>query len=66
MMIYVDSINRDHVHLLKDIPPQVSVSKVVQFLKWKSLRKLLSEYRQLRKKYWGQHLWASGYCVASS
>jgi len=28
--------------------------------------KLLSEYQALRKCYWGQHLWARGYWVASS
>ena len=32
------SINRDHVHLLISIPPQLSVSRAVQFLKGKSSR----------------------------
>ncbi|MGC1579648.1 MAG: transposase [Beijerinckiaceae bacterium] len=27
---------------------------------------MLSEYQSLRKRYWGQHLWARGYWVASS
>ena len=36
MVIYAGSINRDHVHLLIGIPPQLSVSKAVQFLKGKS------------------------------
>ena len=27
---------------------------------------MLSEYKVLRKKYWGQHLWARGYWVVSS
>ena len=34
--------------------------------KGKSSHKLLSEYKKLRKKYWGQHLWGRGYCVVSS
>ena len=25
-----------------------------------------SEYKALRKRYWGQHLWARGYWVAAS
>jgi putative transposase len=66
MTIYAGAINRDHVHLLVSIPPQVSVSRVVQFLKGKSSRRLLSEFTALRKRYWGQHLWARGYWVASS
>lgn len=65
MVIYVGSINRDHVHMLIGIPPQLSVSRAVQFLKGKSSHKLLSEFPRLKKRYWGQHLWARGYWVAS-
>ena len=66
MIIYAGSVNRDHVHMLIGIPPQLSVSKAVQYLKGKSSHKLLTEYDSLRKWYWGQHLWARGYWVASS
>ena len=52
--------------MLIGIPPQVSVSRAVQFLNGKSSHKLLSEYKALRKRYWGQHLWARGYWVATS
>ncbi len=66
MFIYAGSINRNHVHMLIGIPPQLSVSRAVQYLKGKSSHKLLSEYKSLRKRYWGQNLWARGYWVASS
>jgi len=66
MVIYAGSINRDHVHMLIGIPPNMSVSKAVQYLKGKSSHKLMSEYKQLKKRYWGQHLWARGYWVATS
>ena len=66
MTIYAGAINRDHVHVLVSIPPKVSVSRAVQFLKGKSSHRLLSEFGALRKRYWGQHLWARGYWVASS
>jgi len=66
MIIYVGSINRDHVHMLIEIPPNLSVSKAVQFLKGKSSYKMLGEFPQQRKRYWGQHLWVRGYWVASS
>ena len=66
MQIHAGSINRDHVHMLISIPPNLSVSRAVQFLKGKSSHKLLSEYKSLRKRYWGQHLWARGYGVNSS
>lgn len=34
---------------------------VLQYIKGKSSRKLLQEFELLRKRYWGQHLWARGY-----
>ncbi len=66
LVIYAGSINRDHVHMLIGIPPNVSVSRAVQYMKGKSSHKLLSEYASLRKRYWGQHLRARGYWVATS
>ena len=68
MIIYAGSVNRDHVHMLIGVPPQLSVSRAVEYeyLKGKRSHKLLSEYKHLRKRYWGQHLWARGYWVASS
>jgi putative transposase len=66
LTIYAGAINRDHVHLLISIPPNVSVSRAVQFLKGKSSHRMLREFAGLRKRYWGQHLWGRGYWVASS
>ena len=66
MTIYAGSINRDHVHMLIGIPPHISVSRAVQYLKGKSSHKLLAEFGQLRKRYWGQHLWGRGYWVSTS
>jgi putative transposase len=66
MTIHAGAINRDHVHMLVSIPPNLSVSKAVQFLRGKSSHKLLSEFASLRKRYWGQHLWGRGYWVVSS
>ena len=64
--VYTYNICRDHVHMLIGIAPHISVSRAVQYLKGKSSHKLLSEYARLRKRYWGQHLWARGYWVATS
>lgn len=66
MEIHAGAINRDHVHMLLSMPPNLSVSRAVQYLKGKSSHKLLSEFKSLRKRYWGQHLWARGYWVSSS
>ena len=56
----------DHVHMYVSIPPYLSVSKLVQYLKGKTSRKIQMEFPELRKKYWGKHLWAVGYFVRTS
>lgn len=66
---YVDivtgSMSPDHIHLLISLPPSIAVAKIVQYIKGKSSRKLLMEFEVLRKRYWGQHLWARGYFIVS-
>ncbi|MFR6972711.1 IS200/IS605 family transposase [Streptococcus pneumoniae] len=66
---YIDiisgSMSPDHVHILVSVPPSISISKVLQYIKGKSSRKLLQEFELLRKRYWGQHLWARGYFVVT-
>jgi putative transposase len=61
LVIIKGSIGRDHVHLLLSCPPSLSPSKVVQYLKGRSSRLIQEEFPQLKKRYWGQHLWARGY-----
>ncbi len=59
-------VARDHVHLFVSVPPQVTISRLVQHLKGKSSYKMLHEFPHLQKKFWGRHLWARGYfCVSS-
>ena len=56
----------DHVHLLVSVPPHVSVSDLMQRIKGRSSRKLLQEFGELSRQFWGRHLWARGYFAASS
>jgi putative transposase len=58
-------LSPDHVHLLLSIPPSMSVSKIIQYIKGKSSRKLQQEFEVLKKRYWWQHLWARGYFVVT-
>ena len=37
----------------------------VQSIKSRSSRRLQDEFPELRKRYWGQHLWARGYFCAT-
>ena len=59
-------VRPDHVHLLLSVPPSLSPSRVMQAIKGKTSYRLMSEFRALSKAFWGRHLWARGYFVASS
>ena len=59
-------IRPDHVHLLLSVPPDMAPSRVMQAIKGRTSHHLLRDFRQLRKSFWGRHLWARGYFVASS
>jgi putative transposase len=48
------------------VPPHISVSQLVQSIKGKTSRKLLMEFKSLSRVFWGRHIWARGYFVASS
>ncbi len=59
-------VSRDHVHILVSVPPNMSASKIMQYVKGKSSRKLMMEFRHLNRQFWGRHMWARGYFVATS
>lgn len=57
---------KDHVHLLVNYPPKVSISKLVNSLKGVSSRKLRIEYaKELSKIYWKGVLWSPSYFAGS-
>jgi putative transposase len=59
------NVQIDHVHLVVSIPPKYAVSQFMGFLKGKLALRLFDRFPQLRKKYWGQHVWSRGYCVST-
>jgi putative transposase len=59
------NVQPDHVHLVVSIPPKYAVSQFMGFLKGKLALDLFDHYPELRKKYWGQHVWSRGYCVST-
>jgi len=58
-------VGKDHVHMYMSITPSLSMSRLVQMLKGKTSRKLQDEFKWLKRRYWGQHLWARGYFVST-
>ena len=59
-------VSEDHVHLHIEYPPKLSVSSIMKQLKGRSSRLLQKEFPALKKRYWGRHLWATGYGAWSS
>ena len=59
-------VSKDHIHMLVSVPPHLSVSKLVQYMKGNTSYKLQREFKELNKQYWGRHLWGRGYFAASS
>jgi putative transposase len=51
--------------MLVSAPPELSPSKLVQYIKGRSSRRLQEEFAELRKQFWGQHLWGRGYFCAT-
>jgi putative transposase len=51
-------VSKDHVHLHVSYPPKLSISDMI---KSRSARILLEKFGELRKRYWGGHLWGIGY-----
>jgi len=59
------NVRSNHIHVMVSAPAHLSPAKIVQYLKGKSSYRLQREFPQLRKKYWGRHLWARGYFGAT-
>ena len=66
VQILSGAVQPNHVHLLVSVPPNVSVSELMQRVKGRSSRKIMQEYNELRRQFWGRHFWARGYFAASS
>ena len=59
------SIQRDHVHMLLQVEPKVSVAQVVQTLKGGTSIKIRREFPELEEFLWGDSFWADGYFAES-
>lgn len=55
----------DHIHMLISIPPKISVSQVVGFLKGKSAICIARNFVGKKKNFSGQNFWARGYFVST-
>jgi len=66
--IQVMEVDKDHIHLLVEYSPNVSVSQIVRLLKQMTTAKVwFTHSNELRKHFWKQRVfWSSGYFVCST
>ena len=53
----------DYIHMLVSIPPNLSVSQFVGYLKGKSSLMIFDRHANLKYKYGNRHFWCRGYFV---
>ena len=53
----------DHIHMLVSIPPKMSVSSFVGYLKGKSTLMIFERHANLKYKYGSRKFWCKGYYV---
>jgi len=53
----------DHIHMLVAIPPKLSVSDFMGYLKGKSSLMIFDRHANLKYKYGNRHFWCRGYYV---
>ncbi len=54
---------KDHIHMLVGIPPKISVSSFMGYLKGKSTLMIFDRHANLKYKYGNRNFWANGYYV---
>lgn len=55
----------DHIHLLVSIPPKMSISSFMGYLKGKSALMIFDRHANLKYKYGNRHFWSRGYYVST-
>lgn len=55
----------DHVHMLVSIPPKISISSFMRYLKGKSALMMFDKHANLKYKFGNRHFLAEGYFVSS-
>lgn len=55
------NIQPDHVHMLVQLVPSISVSTAVQWFKGGSSKSIREEFPELKEYLWGDSFWADGY-----
>lgn len=63
--ILAGALNADHIHMLVSIPPKLSVSQFMGYLKGKSALMIFDKHANLKYKFGNRYFWAEGYYVST-
>ena len=63
MEIIEAELCKNHIHMLVSVPPNVSISQFVGYLKGKSGLMIFDRHANLKYKYGNRHFWCRGYYV---
>lgn len=55
----------DHIHMLVKVPPKVSISSFMGYIKGKSSLMIFDAHANLKYNYGNRHFWAEGYYVST-
>lgn len=55
----------DHIHMLVSIPPKMSISSFMGYLKGKSALMIFDKHANLKYKFGNRHFWSEGYYVST-
>lgn len=55
----------NHIHMLVSIPPKISVSSFMGYLKGKSALMIFDRHANLKYKFGNRHFWSEGYYVST-
>ena len=59
-------LSSDHIHMFVSVPPHVAISDLMRRAKGRSSYKILLEFPEIRRRYWGRRFWARGYFCTTS
>ena len=60
------NIQVDHIHMLVQMRPEISVSKMVNLFKGRTSKSIREEFPELKEFLWGKSFWAEGYFAETS
>ena len=65
ILLDIQHLMADHIHMLVSIPPKMSVSSFMGYLKGKSALMIFDRHANLKYKFGNRHFWSEGYYVST-